>query len=40
MHPDFISIGPLTIHVYGLMMALGFVGGLANWVWLGKRDAS
>ncbi len=38
MHPDFISIGPLTIHVYGLMMALGFVGGLVNWIWLGKRD--
>jgi phosphatidylglycerol:prolipoprotein diacylglycerol transferase len=38
MHPDFMSIGPLTIHSYGVMMALGFVAGLANWIWLGKRQ--
>jgi len=38
MHPDFISIGPLTIHSYGVMMALGFLAGLGNWILLGRRE--
>lgn len=25
MHPDLLSLGPLTIHTYGAMMALGFL---------------
>lgn len=37
MHPDFISIGPFTIHTYGVMMALGFLAGLGNWILLGLR---
>jgi len=38
MHPDFISFGPFSIHTYGVMMALGFLAGLGNWVLLGRRD--
>jgi len=38
MHPDFISIGPLMIHTYGVMMALGFLAGLGNWILLGRRE--
>lgn len=38
MHPDFISIGPLQIHSYGVMMALGFMAGLGNWILLGRRE--
>ncbi len=38
MHPDFISIGPLMIHSYGVMMALGFLAGLGTWILLGRRE--
>ena len=38
MHPDFFRIGPLTIHAYGVMMALGFLAGLTNWYYLGRRE--
>lgn len=38
MHPDLLSIGPFSLHTYGLLMALGFAAGLINWVWLGKRE--
>jgi phosphatidylglycerol:prolipoprotein diacylglycerol transferase len=38
MHPDIISIGPLSIHAYGVMMALGFLAGLGNWILLGRRE--
>lgn len=38
MHPDFISIGPFSIHSYGVMMALGFLAGLGNWILLGRRE--
>ncbi len=38
MHPDFLSIGPLMIHSYGVMMALGFLAGLGNWILLGRRE--
>ncbi len=37
MHAVFLKIGGLTIHWYGVMMALGFFAGLANWTWLGRR---
>ncbi len=36
MMPDLGSIGPLTVHWYGVMMALGFLAGLLNWVILGR----
>lgn len=37
MHPVCLQIGALTIHWYGVMMALGFFAGLAGWVVLGRR---
>lgn len=37
MHPDFLAIGPFAIHTYGVMMALGFLAGLGNWILLGRR---
>jgi len=33
MHPDIIDIGPITIHSYGVMLAVAFVAG----VWYIKR---
>jgi phosphatidylglycerol---prolipoprotein diacylglyceryl transferase len=38
MHPDLISIGPLTLHTYGLLIAIGFVVGLLVAIRLGKRQ--
>jgi phosphatidylglycerol---prolipoprotein diacylglyceryl transferase len=38
MHPDFFRVGPLTIHAYGVMMALGFLAGLVNWHFIGRRE--
>jgi len=35
MHPDFIRIGPLDIHTYGVMVAIGFMIGL----WVAARRA-
>jgi len=35
MHPDFIHIGPLDIHMYGVLVAIGFMGGL----WVAARRA-
>ena len=35
MHPDFIRIGPLDIHTYGVFVALGFMVGL----WVAARRA-
>jgi len=29
MHPDLFSIGPITIHTYGVMVAIGFLLGVA-----------
>ncbi len=29
MHPHLISIGPLTLHTYGLFVAIGFIAGLS-----------
>jgi phosphatidylglycerol:prolipoprotein diacylglycerol transferase len=37
VHPVFLEIGPVTIHWYGVMMALGFLAGLVNWILLGKN---
>ncbi len=42
MHSVLFEIGPLTLHWYGVMMALGFLAGLINWIVLGRtrgRDA-
>ena len=36
MMPDLFSIGPLTVHWYGVMMALGFLAGLLNWSLIGR----
>lgn len=36
MHSKFFDIGPLTVHWYGVMMALGFMAGLLNWAVLGR----
>lgn len=38
MHPLFIQLGDLKIFWYGVMVALGFFAGLANWAWLGRKD--
>ena len=38
MHSELFSIGGLSIRGYGLMMAMGFVLGLLNWIWLGRRS--
>jgi phosphatidylglycerol:prolipoprotein diacylglycerol transferase len=38
MHPICFNIGPLPIHAFGVMMGLGFLAGLFNWIWLGKRE--
>lgn len=36
MHPDLFSIGPLTLHSYGLFVALGFIAGILTAIKLGK----
>ncbi len=36
MHPDLFSIGPLTLHTYGLFVALGFIAGILITIKLGK----
>ena len=36
MFPTLISLGPLTIHTYGLLVAVGFVAGLSVTIRLGK----
>ena len=38
MHPVCIQFGDFKIHWFGVMMALGFLAGLLNWTWLGRRD--
>jgi phosphatidylglycerol:prolipoprotein diacylglycerol transferase len=35
VHPDFIRIGPLDIHTYGVLVAIGFIIGL----WVAARRA-
>lgn len=36
MHPDLFSIGPFTLHTYGLFVALGFIAGILITIKLGK----
>lgn len=36
MFPDLFSVGPLTIHTYGVFVALGFIAGILVTVKLGK----
>lgn len=36
MHPDLFSIGPFTLHTYGLFVALGFIAGILVAIRLGK----
>ena len=36
MFPDLFSIGPLTIHSYGLFLVLGIIGGLLVALWFGR----
>lgn len=38
MHPILFSVGPFTIHTYGVMLALGALSGLAVMNYLAKRD--
>ncbi len=38
MFPDLFSIGPLTIHTYGLFVALGFASALWVSVWAGEKE--
>ena len=38
MYPDLITIGPLTLHTYGLFVAIGFFVGLLFTVKLGKSE--
>ncbi len=38
MFPDLFSIGPLTIHTYGLFVALGFTVGLLVMIRLGRTE--
>lgn len=38
MHPVCFHIGSFPVHWFGVMMGLGFLGGLANWAWLGRRE--
>lgn len=38
MHPDLFKFGALTIHSYGVMMALAFSAGIAVSIIFGKRE--
>lgn len=38
MHPIFFSIGELTIHWYGVFMALALLSALVNWTLIGRRE--
>lgn len=38
MHPDFIRLGPLDIHTYGVFVAMGFLIGLAVAGWRARRE--
>jgi phosphatidylglycerol:prolipoprotein diacylglycerol transferase len=39
MHPDLFKIGPLTIHMYGVLVAAGFLLGLALAVRQARKEA-
>jgi phosphatidylglycerol:prolipoprotein diacylglycerol transferase len=36
MYPKILDVGPLTIHTYGLLLALAFIAG----IWLASRNAA
>lgn len=38
MYPDLLTIGPITLHTYGLLVALGFFVGLLITAKLGKSE--
>jgi len=38
MHPDLITIGPLTVHTYGFFVALGFITAIFVTIRLGKTE--
>jgi prolipoprotein diacylglyceryltransferase len=38
MHPTILTMGPVTVHSYGLMIAIGFGFGLVLIYFLGKRE--
>jgi len=38
MNPVLFTVGGLTVNWYGVMMAVGFAAGLANWIALGRRE--
>jgi len=38
MHPVLFSIGPITIHTYGVFVALGFASAIAVSVWLSRKE--
>ena len=38
MFPDIISIGPVTLHTYGLFVAIGFFTGLMVTIKLGVAE--
>ncbi len=38
MHPIFIRLGPLEIHTYGVLVAIGFAVGLAVAGWRGRTE--
>lgn len=37
MHPDLFSIGPLTVHTYGVFVAIGFLAGIFIAIRTGKK---
>jgi phosphatidylglycerol:prolipoprotein diacylglycerol transferase len=38
VHPDFIRIGPLDIHTYGVLVAVGFLAGIMLAAWRAKQE--
>lgn len=38
MHPDLVTIGPFTLHTYGVFVALGFAAGVLVTIRLGKSQ--
>jgi phosphatidylglycerol---prolipoprotein diacylglyceryl transferase len=38
MHPILVKLGPITIHTYGFMLALGVLSALGLSTWLGKKE--
>jgi phosphatidylglycerol:prolipoprotein diacylglycerol transferase len=38
MHSILIQLGPFTLHVFGVMMVLGFLSGFMTWLFIGRRQ--